>query len=86
MERETLVYIDLHGATTLVGRLWTRVRSGRESATFAYDGAWLERDDCFALEPALTLDPAPHHTDGSARGRASTAHSARNRLLVDGQR
>lgn len=62
MDREVWVYVDLSGEPTLVGRLWSRVRKGRESATFEYDSGWLARSDRFALEPALTLDPAPHHT------------------------
>lgn len=62
MDREIWIYVDLQGAPTLVGRLWARVRKGRESATFEYDATWLEHGDRFALEPALTLDPAPHHT------------------------
>lgn len=65
MDREVWVYVDLSGKPTLVGRLWARVRKGRESATFEYDSDWLARSDRFALEPALTLDPAPHHTGQS---------------------
>jgi len=62
MDREAFVYIDLGNGPALVGRLWSRVRKGRESATFEYDAAWLKRDDRFALEPALALTPGPHHT------------------------
>ena len=62
MDREAWVYIDVDGETVLVGRLWSRVRAGRESASFQYDDSWLERPDRFALEPALSLEPAPHHT------------------------
>lgn len=62
MDREILVHIDLHGSTVLVGRLWTRIRRGRESASFEYDAAWLEHPERFALEPAMTLAPGPFHT------------------------
>ena len=62
MERESSVYIDLDGVAMLVGRLWSRVRNGRESATFQYDDAWLRSAERFALEPALTLGEAAHHT------------------------
>lgn len=62
MDREVWVYVDFPASTELVGRLWARVRNGRESATFEYDASWLERSDRYALEPASTLDPAPHHT------------------------
>jgi len=62
MDREIFVYIDLNGQTVLVGRLWSRVRKGRESASFEYDRTWLENPQRFALEPALTLAPGSFHT------------------------
>src|SRR5258708_632158 len=62
-DTEALVYVDLAGAPALVGRLWSRARKGRESATFEYDRTWLEHPERFALEPALTLGPGPLHTD-----------------------
>jgi serine/threonine-protein kinase HipA len=62
METHALVYVDLGGTPHLVGRLWGRVRKGRESATFEYDKAWLAHADRFALEPALKLGPGPFHT------------------------
>ena len=33
MERELLVHLDLPGAPVLVGRLWSRIRGAKESAT-----------------------------------------------------
>lgn len=62
MDREVFVYIDLQGEPILVGRLWLRIRKGRESATFEYDPSWLAHPERFALEPALTLAPGPFHT------------------------
>ncbi|MCY4035206.1 MAG: type II toxin-antitoxin system HipA family toxin [Hyphomicrobiales bacterium] len=62
MEKEIFVYVDLAGAPALVGRLWSRVRNGRESATFEYDQTWLKNPQRFALEPALALTPGPFHT------------------------
>lgn len=62
MDREVFVYIDLQGEPILVGRLWSRIRKGRESATFEYDPSWLAHPERFALEPALTLAPGPFHT------------------------
>jgi serine/threonine-protein kinase HipA len=62
MERTVLVYVDLGGVSYLVGRLWSRTRKGRESASYEYDEAWLRHPERFALEPALTLGPGPHHT------------------------
>lgn len=64
MDREILVY--LHDAT--VGRLWSRVRRGRESASFEYDPVWLERAGRFALEPALMLAPGPTPPDKALFG------------------
>ena len=66
-DREVLVYVDLERIPHLTGRLWTRVRKGRESATFEYDDDWLDHTERFALEPALQLGPGPFHT---APGRA----------------
>lgn len=60
MDRE--IFVHLHDATALVGRLWSRVRRGRESVSFEYDPGWLERTGRFALEPALMLAPGPFHT------------------------
>ena len=62
MDREAYVYADLGGAPRLVGRLFTHIRKGRESATFEYDDSWLAHDERFALEPALKLGPGPFHT------------------------
>jgi serine/threonine-protein kinase HipA len=62
METTVLVYVELRGTPRLAGRLWTRVRKERESATFEYDKGWLSDPECFSLEPALSLDPGPFHT------------------------
>ena len=37
MEREGLVVMDLDGAPVPVGRLWTRTRGARETASFEYE-------------------------------------------------
>src|SRR5712692_2641495 len=62
MDKEVLVYVDLQAAPHLVGRLWARMRKGRESATFEYDSRWLAHPERFSLEPALKLGPGPFHT------------------------
>ncbi|MCC7340781.1 MAG: type II toxin-antitoxin system HipA family toxin [Bryobacterales bacterium] len=62
MERDVLVYIDLHGKPHLVGRLWARTRGNKDSASFEYDKNWLAHDDRFSLEPALKIGPGPFHT------------------------
>ena len=70
MDRNLLVYADIDGTPCLAGRLWTRTRNDRETATFEYDAGWLARPDRFFLEPALTLGPGPFHTaaDGTLFG------------------
>ncbi len=62
MDTAVLVYIELEREPVLVGRLWARMRKGRDSASFEYDDSWLQRADRFALEPALQLGPGPFHT------------------------
>jgi serine/threonine-protein kinase HipA len=62
MDRDVLVYVDLNGIAHVVGRLWSRMRKAKESATFEYDKAWLANPERFSLEPALTLGPGPFHT------------------------
>lgn len=66
-DREILVYVDLEGICHLVGRLWARRNRGRESASFAYDPAWLANPARFPLEPALILGAGPQHAQ---QGRA----------------
>ena len=56
------MYVDLDGASHLVGRLWSRLRKNKESATFEYDPEWLQHQARFSLEPALQLGPGPFHT------------------------
>lgn len=62
MDREIFVYVDLEGTPHLVGRLWTRTRRGRDSASFEYDKTWLDDPERFALEPALVLGEGAFHT------------------------
>jgi len=64
MERELDVHIDWQGETVPVGRLWTRSKGARETATFEYDRAWLARPDGFALDPNLPLRSGQFHTAG----------------------
>ncbi len=54
------VHVDWRGGTHLVGRLHS---AGRGTAvSFAYDGAWLRRDDAFAIDPtSLPLQQGALH-------------------------
>jgi serine/threonine-protein kinase HipA len=36
-DRSLHVYVDTEGKPVIAGRLWTRERRGRETASFAYD-------------------------------------------------
>lgn len=62
MDTDVFVYVDVDGQPTLVGRLWARMRRGRDSASFEYDEEWLALAQRFAVEPALPLGPGPFHT------------------------
>lgn len=62
MERELVVHLARDGTDTIVGRLWTRDRAGKESSSFEYDPGWLSRRDAFALDPELPLARAPAHS------------------------
>lgn len=61
-DRMAFVYVELLGKSTLVGRLSTRSRRGRESASFEYDESWLSREERFSLEPQLLLTEGAFHT------------------------
>jgi serine/threonine-protein kinase HipA len=62
MNRTVEVFVSLEGADHHVGRLWSRSKGGRESASFRYAEEWLRSAARFPLEPLLTLGPDPHHT------------------------
>jgi len=79
MERDIFVYVDLEGVPHLIGRLWTRYARGKESASFEYDESWLKHPGKFALEPALTLGPGPHHTPAGRSLFGSLGDSAPDR-------
>lgn len=61
-DKQVFVSLALGQETHLVGRLWHRMRKGRESASFEYDEEWLRHKERFALEPVLRLVQAPFHT------------------------
>ena len=62
MEREVLVVMDLDAASVPVGRLWTRTRGARETASFEYEPSWLSRRGAFGIDPELPLTHGPFHT------------------------
>lgn len=78
-DRRVLVYIDLDGTPQLVGRLWGRMRKGKESATFEYDETWLKHPARFPLEPALALGKGPLHTPAGRQIFGAVGDSAPDR-------
>lgn len=63
MERELDVFVARDSTDLLVGRLWARVRGGRETASFEYAAEWLASDARFELDPELPLGRGRFHTE-----------------------
>lgn len=83
MQRELLVYMNLGGEPVLVGKLWARERTGRESSSFAYDESWLKRRGAFALSPTLPLGAGQFHTaKGLANAFTDSAPDSWGRKLM----
>lgn len=82
MQRELLVYLDIKGKPVLVGRLWARERTGRESSSFAYDPSWLKRKDGFALSPTLMLTAGQFQAQGLPNVFGDTAPDSWGRKLM----
>jgi serine/threonine-protein kinase HipA len=61
---ECLVTVQLRGEDVPCGRLYTHVRRGVESASFAYDRTYLVRGDAFPLSPDLPLYEGTIHAAG----------------------
>ncbi len=78
-DRMAFVSVELGGETHLVGRLWAHMRKGRESATFEYDGSWLENPSRFSLEPALQLGEGAFYTEADKTMFGAIGDSAPDR-------
>lgn len=63
MERELLAFIEMDGETVRVGRLWTRARGAKDTASFEYDASWLARRYAFGLDPELPAARGQFHSD-----------------------
>ena len=63
MERELEVVIARGDTTVRVGRLWSRVRGARETASFEYADEWLRDREGFAIDPELPLGAGRFHTE-----------------------
>lgn len=55
MSATVAVDIALNDGTVPVGTVWVEEQRGQERSQFAYDPAWRERSDAFAIEPNLPL-------------------------------
>ena len=83
MERELHVYADLAGEAVFAGRLFARVKAGKETASFAYDDSWLKRRGAFAFAPSLMLTRGAYHSShGLFNAFADTAPDAWGRKLM----
>lgn len=82
MQRELLVYLDIKRKPVLVGRLWARERTGRESSSFAYDPVWLKQRGAFALSPTLMLTAGQFQAQGLPNVFGDTAPDSWGRKLM----
>lgn len=55
------VYVDQNNAPVLAGVARFALKRGQVSTTFSYADSYLERTDCFALEPLMPLAQRTHH-------------------------
>jgi len=61
MDRDLQVFLDIHREPLAVGRLWTRTRGGKETASFEYEASWIQRRGAFGLDPELPLTRGAFH-------------------------
>ena len=64
MERSLDVYLDWLGEAVRVGRLWTRSKGAKETASFEYSDTWRGHPLGFALDPRLPLTAGTFHAEG----------------------
>jgi serine/threonine-protein kinase HipA len=61
-DRVVDVVVEIGGEEMLAGRMWSHRRAAVESATFAYDNAYLARPGAYELDPALPLATGQQQT------------------------
>ena len=61
---ELRVTVQLDGMDVPCGTLYTNVRRGQQSASFAYDRSYILRKNAFEISPDLPLGEATIHTAG----------------------
>jgi serine/threonine-protein kinase HipA len=80
------VVVDIDTKDVLAGRMWSHRRGATESASFAYDAAYLARKDAYALDPALPLVAGQQQTPQGAaifRAFSDCAPDRWGRRLID---
>lgn len=77
-EMATEVIVQIGGENVFVGRLWSQ-RGVTESATFAYDPAYLARPDAYQLDPSLDLVAGQQQTAANAKIFGAFSDSAPDR-------
>ncbi|MBT1170694.1 type II toxin-antitoxin system HipA family toxin [Bifidobacterium sp. SO4] len=66
---ETNVTLQIQGKDVIVGKLFTTVRRGIESATFMYDADYLRSGDAIPLCPDMPLSPGAFHAEQNTMHR-----------------
>lgn len=61
-DEEIEVVVQIGGEDVFAGRVWRHSGRRGESATFAYDAAYLARPDAYELDPALPLEAGQRQT------------------------
>ena len=83
---QIVVWSDLHGVTTKVGRAWIDQRGQSISTTFSYDASWVAAPDAYAIDPQLGLAAARHHLTSLPGALADSAPDRWGRNLIRKQR
>jgi serine/threonine-protein kinase HipA len=73
------VVAQIGGADIFAGRLWSHRRGSTESATFAYDPAYLAHPDAYQLDPALALVAGQQQTPAGQKIFGAFSDSAPDR-------
>ncbi len=70
---EAIVTLQINGTDVTVGKLFTSIRRGIESATFTYDTAYMRSSNAVSLCPEMPLSP----------GTFPAEHNAMHRIFQD---
>ena len=59
---EAIVTLQFNGTDVTVGKLFTSIRRGIESAHFTYDTAYMRSSNAVSLCPEMPLSPPPERS------------------------